>query len=118
MLGCNPADTPIQANGHLSSKKGDPVDNGKHQRLVGQLIYLSHTCPETTFPVSLVSQYMHDFYLTHMEVVMRILRSTTGYYTFIGGNFVIWRSEKQAVVTHSSAEAKFHAMAHGICELL
>ncbi|XP_043697312.1 probable histone-arginine methyltransferase CARM1 [Telopea speciosissima] len=35
-----------------------------------------------------------------------------------GGNLTIWRSEKQAVVARSSAEAKFRAMTQGICELL
>ena len=29
-----------------------------------------------------------------------------------------WRSKKQNVVAHSSAEAEFRAMAQGICELL
>ena len=37
---------------------------------------------------------------------------------FIGGNLVTWRSKKQKVVTLSSAEAEFHGMAKGLCELL
>ncbi|PNX61308.1 putative copia-type protein, partial [Trifolium pratense] len=45
-------------------------------------------------------------------------RSTTGYCTFLGGNLVTWKSKKQSVVTRSSAEAEFRAMAQGICELL
>ncbi len=45
-------------------------------------------------------------------------RSTSGYCTFLCGNLVTWRSKKQNVVARSSAEAKFRAMAHGICELL
>ena len=44
-------------------------------------------------------------------------KSITGYYTFIGGNFVTWRSKKQSVVARSSAEAKYHAMAQTTCEL-
>ena len=34
-------------------------------------------------------------------------RSTSGYFTFVGGNLVTWRSKKQTVVTRSSAEAEF-----------
>ena len=34
------------------------------------------------------------------------------------GNLVTWRSKQQHVVTRSSAEANFRAMAHVICELL
>ena len=45
-------------------------------------------------------------------------RSTTGYCMFLGGNLVTWRSKKQNVVTRSSAEAEFRAMAQGVCELL
>ncbi|KAM2733441.1 hypothetical protein EV2_036866 [Malus domestica] len=45
-------------------------------------------------------------------------RSTSGYFTFVGGNLVTWRSKKQNVVSRSSAEAEFRGMALGICELL
>jgi len=45
-------------------------------------------------------------------------KSTSGYFTFIGGNLVTWRSKKQKVVALSSAEAEFQGMAKGLCELL
>ena len=45
-------------------------------------------------------------------------RSTTGYYTFLGGNLVAWRSKKQNEVARSSAEAEFRAMEAEVCELL
>ncbi|KAK2991229.1 hypothetical protein RJ640_018312 [Escallonia rubra] len=45
-------------------------------------------------------------------------RSTSGYFTFVGGNLVTWRSKKQKVVALSSAEAEFRGMARGLCELL
>ena len=45
-------------------------------------------------------------------------RSTLGYFTFVGGNLVTWRSKKQNVVACSSAEAKFRGMTLGICEAL
>ena len=34
-------------------------------------------------------------------------KSTSGYFTFVGGNLVTWRSKKQKVVALSSAEAEF-----------
>ncbi|KAM1644976.1 hypothetical protein EV2_006670 [Malus domestica] len=45
-------------------------------------------------------------------------RSTSGYFTFIAGNLVTWRSKKQNVVARSLAEAEYRGMTHGICELL
>ena len=45
-------------------------------------------------------------------------KSTLGYFTFVGGNLVTWRSKKQKVVALSSAKAEFRGMAKGLCELL
>ncbi|CAL8152108.1 unnamed protein product [Prunus armeniaca] len=45
-------------------------------------------------------------------------RSTSGYFTFVGGNLVTWRSKKQNVVSRSSAEVEYRGMAHEVCELL
>ncbi|CAN6683311.1 unnamed protein product [Malus baccata var. baccata] len=45
-------------------------------------------------------------------------KSTTGFYTFVGGNLVTWRSKKQSVVARSSAEAEYRAMASTACELI
>ena len=45
-------------------------------------------------------------------------KSMSGYFTFVGGNLVVWRSKKQKVVARSSAEAEFRGMAKGLCELL
>lgn len=55
MLGCKPADTPIEHNLKLGEDSdGTPVDKGRYQRLVGKLIYLSHTRPD----IGVVSQFM------------------------------------------------------------
>jgi len=45
-------------------------------------------------------------------------KSMSGYFMFIGGNLVTWRSKKQKVVALSSAEAEFRGMAKGLCELI
>jgi len=45
-------------------------------------------------------------------------RSTSGYFTLIGGNLVTWRSKKQTVVSVSSAEAEFRGITRGLAEVL
>jgi muramoyltetrapeptide carboxypeptidase LdcA involved in peptidoglycan recycling len=45
-------------------------------------------------------------------------KSTTGFCTFVGGNLVTWKSKKQNVVAHSSAEAEYRAMASTASELI
>jgi hypothetical protein len=78
MSGCCSSPTPIEQNLHLVKEGGSPVDKEQYQRLVGRLIYLSHTRPDIAFAVSLVSQYMHDPKKQHMEAVMRIIRYLKG----------------------------------------
>ena len=45
-------------------------------------------------------------------------KSTSGYFTLVGGNLLTWRSKKQKVVALSSAEAEFRGVAKGITEIL
>ena len=75
MMGCRPANTPIDPNQKLQSEgNGDPVDTTRYQRLVGRLIYLSHIRPDIAFAVSLVSQFMQSPLKENLEAVHRILR--------------------------------------------
>ncbi|XP_022032764.1 uncharacterized mitochondrial protein AtMg00810-like [Helianthus annuus] len=130
------------------------VEKERYQRLVGKLIYLSHTRPDIAYAVGVVSQFMHQPQIAHMEVVCRIMRylkgtidhgvlfksnghlkiqgytdadwagdkgdrrSTSGYFTLVGGNLVTWRSKKQKVVALSCAEAEFRGIAQGLTEIL
>ena len=75
MSGCRPADTPIDPNQKLGdTKDGNHVNTTQYQKLMGKLIYLSHTRPDIVFAVSIVNQFMHSPYEVHLEAVYRILR--------------------------------------------
>ncbi|RVW73427.1 Retrovirus-related Pol polyprotein from transposon TNT 1-94 [Vitis vinifera] len=75
MLGCKSAETPMDTTVKLEESDGSaPVDKGRYQRLVGKLIYLSHTRPDIGFSVSVVSQFMNNPTEKHMTAVIRILR--------------------------------------------
>ena len=89
MLGCKPSKTPIKWNDKLRMKASNPIDRERYQRLVGKLIYLAHTRLDIAFAVSLVSQYMHDLFQEHLNVVYKILRylkTTPRKGIFIGKN--------------------------------
>ncbi|KAL4011241.1 hypothetical protein IC575_028293 [Cucumis melo] len=75
MLGCRPADTPIEFNCKLGNSDDQvPVDKEQYQHLIGKLIYLSHTRPDIYFAVSIVNQFKQAPYEKHMEAVNRIQR--------------------------------------------
>ena len=63
MQGCRPADTPMEFNCKLGNFDDQvPLDKEQYQCLMGKLIYLSHTHPDISFAVSVVSQFMLAFY--------------------------------------------------------
>lgn len=55
MLGCKSASTPIKVNHQLCSNGGGKINKERHQKLVGKLIYLSHTRVGRIYAVCLVS---------------------------------------------------------------
>jgi hypothetical protein len=73
MLGCWPCSTLTDKKHQISAQCGDSVNKKAYQRLVGRLIYLCHKRPDISYAVSVVSRYMHDPRIGHMEVVYRIL---------------------------------------------
>ncbi|KAA0062636.1 putative mitochondrial protein [Cucumis melo var. makuwa] len=75
MEGCRLADTAIEFNCKPGNSDDQVlVDKEQYQCLVGKLIYLSHTCPDIFFVVSVVSQFMQAPYEEHMEAFKRIMR--------------------------------------------
>lgn len=45
MLGFRHIDSQVKVNPLLKNNNSEVVEKGRYQRLVGRLIYLSHTCP-------------------------------------------------------------------------
>ena len=77
------------------------MNTTRYQKLVGKLIYLSHTRPDIAFAVNIVSQFMHSPYEVHLEAVYRILRylkSTPGKGLFFK------KSEEKTIETYTDAD--------------
>lgn len=55
-----------------------PNDKPRYQRLVGRLIYLSHTRLDIAYAVSVVSHFMHAPGVEHMNAVYHILKYLKG----------------------------------------
>ncbi|EXB36428.1 hypothetical protein L484_009995 [Morus notabilis] len=76
---CKPAATPMDSNQKLSEAREEPpVDKGMYQRLVGRLIYLTHTRLDIAYSVSVISQFMHDPREPHLQAAHRILHYLKG----------------------------------------
>lgn len=79
MLGCKPVSTPMESVNSTKQQTGKALtDILSYQKLVGKLIYLSHTRPDICYSVSYVSQFMHSPTDIHLQAVMRILRYLKG----------------------------------------
>ncbi|RVW67994.1 Retrovirus-related Pol polyprotein from transposon RE1 [Vitis vinifera] len=124
MLGCKPADTPMDPTTKLGAKENcAPVDKGRYQRLVEHmevvyriLRYLKVTPGKGLFFEKNQRRDIEVFSDADWAGSVQDRRSTSGYYKYVWGNLVTWRSKKQSMVSKSSAEAEFRAMAHDICE--
>lgn len=73
MSGCRPTKTPIDLNLKFV-KEGKLIDRGQIRDWQGKFIYLSHTRPDISFDLRLVSQFMHAPGEEQQEDVYRILR--------------------------------------------
>ena len=76
---CKPAKTPIDGNLRLTLKENEHETNiGNYQRLVGRLIYLSHTCPDISHAINILSQFMHSPRISHLHAAHRVIRYLKG----------------------------------------
>ncbi|RDX81341.1 Copia protein, partial [Mucuna pruriens] len=73
-MGCKTSGVPIEQNHMIRCEESPIKEKSQYQRLVGKLVYLSHTRPDIVYAISVVSQFMHDPRERHLQAVERILQ--------------------------------------------
>ena len=77
-------DTRVELNAHLTPSQGKPLSSPSlYRRLVDSLVYLTVTCPNISYAIHQVSQYLFAPRSTHYVAILRILRYLKG--TFFHG---------------------------------
>lgn len=78
-LGSRPAPTPLEQNHQLAIDKSPLLtDPTQHHCLLGCLIYLSHTRPDLSYSIHILSQFMQSPREAHLEAAMRVVRFLKG----------------------------------------
>ncbi|KAI3788698.1 hypothetical protein L2E82_01471 [Cichorium intybus] len=83
MMDCKPTSTPMNINEKLTAEDGTgKADARSYRSLIGRLIYLTHTRPDLSFPVGLLSRFMHNPTKQHFGAAKRVLRYVAGTKSF------------------------------------
>nr|GEV58451.1 ribonuclease H-like domain-containing protein [Tanacetum cinerariifolium] len=82
LLACKPSATPLEQNLAITN---EPTDADKvldsiteYQKLIGKLIYLTHTRPDISYSVYCLSQFMHKSLRSHLKIALKVLRYLKG----------------------------------------
>jgi hypothetical protein len=79
LIDCNASKTPLPAGLKLQrDTQTPPVDKTLYQRMIGKLIFLTHTRYDISYAVNLVSRYMTHPQEAHLKAVKCILRYIKG----------------------------------------
>ncbi|XP_074299960.1 uncharacterized protein LOC141631152 [Silene latifolia] len=79
LLGCKPAQTPMEQHHTLGNATGPLLENiESYRRLVGRLVYLSVTRPDLSYAVHILSRFLHQPREDHMSAALRVVKYLKG----------------------------------------
>lgn len=79
LSGSRPAETPLEQNHKLASSTSSIFpEPDKYRRLVGRLVYLTHTKPEISYAVNMLAQFMQKPLSDHWDAALRLVRYLKG----------------------------------------
>ncbi|GJT72283.1 ribonuclease H-like domain-containing protein [Tanacetum coccineum] len=133
LLRCKPVSTPIVPNSVLPYEptSNDPLLENitGYQKLLGKLIYLTHTRPNIAYSVHCLAQYMHSPLKSHLNSALNVLRYLKG----VVGKGIRYRYpiDKGSLCGYSDAdwakclktkksvtEAEYRSLASAACEII
>lgn len=138
MIGSKLVSTPIGYCTRLHQTSGTSLldsEVSSFRKLIEKLIYLTNTWPDITFVVQHLGQFVFSPTFARQQAASRILRylkafsdsdwaicidtrkSITSFSVYFGSYLISWKSKKQSIVSQSSSEAKYRAIASATCEL-
>lgn len=83
MADCKPAPTPFLSGVKLEAKFSSPlVDSTFYRQIVRRLIYLTHTRPDISYAVGMVSRFMqepHELYWKEAKQILHYIQGTHNY---------------------------------------
>ncbi|KAG7568082.1 Reverse transcriptase RNA-dependent DNA polymerase [Arabidopsis thaliana x Arabidopsis arenosa] len=75
LSGARPVDTPLEQNHKSLVSTSEPFEApDQYRRLVGRLVYLTHTRPELSYAVNNLAQFMQVPLIDHWEAAQRLVR--------------------------------------------
>ncbi|GJX13713.1 ribonuclease H-like domain-containing protein, partial [Tanacetum coccineum] len=82
LLACKPSATLLEQNLTITNEPTEVdkvLDNiTEYQKLIGKLIYLTHTRPDISYYVHCLSQFMHKPLRSHLKIALKVLRYLKG----------------------------------------
>ncbi|GJR73436.1 putative reverse transcriptase domain-containing protein [Tanacetum coccineum] len=82
LLAAKPILSPLPAKfvlNHIESNEDKALTNvSNYQKLIGKLIYLTHTRLDISYSVHCLSQHMHSPLASHLKIALRVLRYLKG----------------------------------------